>query len=166
MKLDKTNIKKTYYDAAECLLNTIPITSKRIAELKDQIRFLPESNIQGIDYSTERVQTSGISKSTELIALHNLSKKEVILKQIAEEEILIFRYKKALEILDANQQLIVQLRYFKNIPWESITDHLNYSRRQCIRIRDEAVATLAYYFYGPRALKHEIPDFLSKNELC
>lgn len=165
MKLKKSNIKKSYYEFTKCLLNTLPMSIKRVEELKTQIRWLSESSIQGIDYSSERVQTSGLSKQTEETAIMNIQEKERILKMIAEEEIMIYRYQKAIDILGDMHRQVLKLRYFKGMDWVMVADELAYSREQCIRIGNEAVSTLAYYFYGQKALKDEILMDFAKNDI-
>lgn len=166
MKINKSNIKKNYFEFTECLLNTLPISIKRVEELKTQIRWLSESCIKSIDYSNERVQTSNLSNQTEETALINIQSKKRVLKLIAEEEIMIFRYQKAIDTLEDKHRAILMWRYFKGLEWPEVSDKISYSRKQCMRLRDEAVSTLAFYFYGQRALKDEIMIDLLREELC
>lgn len=51
----------------------------------------------------------------------------------------------ALEKLDYPKYQIIVLRYMKRMKWEDIARQMNYSRRQCINIKDAALMELKKY---------------------
>jgi DNA-directed RNA polymerase specialized sigma subunit len=52
------------------------------------------------------------------------------------------RILKGLRQLEFTKYQIIVLRYIKRMPWEEIAIRMNYSRRQCINIKNAAVAEL------------------------
>ena len=55
---------------------------------------------------------------------------------------IIIDTKRLFELLDDNERLVMTAKYIKHIRWDFIEYHVFYSRRQAIRIHNEAVKKL------------------------
>lgn len=152
--IKKNMVIEEYYNATECLFSTLPIAMQRVEMLKEKLIECDETagEVRGINYSQERIKTSEISKSTELIALHNLKEKGQILEQITEEQELINKYTGCLRSLSSIDREIVEYRCFDRQPWDEISLKVKYSKKQCQNRLKESMAAMTVLLYGSRVL--------------
>lgn len=99
----------------------------------------------GIDYLKDRVQTSLSNeapferKILEVVEIKNRYKQRVLHQEIIKNEI-----REAIESLDDNvQKEILILRHIKFLDWAEISNIVNYSSRQCLRLYYKAISNLS-----------------------
>ena len=94
-----------------------------------------------------RIKGSSVPDQTGEAALLILTKyQDSILKlqnqiiELAEKEDLI---REMLIKMGPDEHRIIELRYFKKLDWCEISKKMNYSKRQCFRMREVAISQLA-----------------------
>lgn len=99
----------------------------------------------GIDYLKDRVQTTSSNeapferKILEIVEIKNRYKQRVLHQEIIKNEI-----REAIESLDDNvQKEILILRHIKFLDWAEISNIVNYSSRQCLRLYYKAISNLS-----------------------
>jgi len=164
MKVEKKHIKQEFISATECLLASIPIIQERINMMKDQLESIKnEKHIKGIDYSQERVSTSNISKTTEVIALNNIRDEEILKLKIKKEEDHLQWYQKSMSILTNDQKKIVKMRCFeRDVTWDNVMERMPYLSESTLkRSYASAIAQITLLYYGEIALNVKQPPFES-----
>ena len=120
---------------------------KKILELSEDV----DTGVDGIDYDKSIVLTSHASQVVEQIAISRAE-----LEAYYENAIRIHRdahesMTKALSILDPDERKIVIAVHVEKKNWTQVQHLVNWSRRTCIRRRNEGMAKLALYLYGESA---------------
>ena len=120
---------------------------RKIEELEREV----QTGVAGIDYGKDVVQSSGTDSIIEQIAI---SRSE--LEAYYENAVRIHRdahetMTKALSILDPDERKIVIAVHVDKKNWTQVQHLVNWSRRTCIRRRNEGMAKLALYLYGESA---------------
>lgn len=120
---------------------------KKILELSEEV----DTGVDGIDYDKSIVLTSHASQAVEQIAISRAE-----LEAYYDNAIRIHRdahesMTKALNILDPDERKIVIAVHVDKKNWTQVQHLVNWSRRTCIRRRNEGMAKLALYLYGESA---------------
>ena len=123
-------------------LTEIIIADKKIRAKKETAAALYElaTSVPGIDTTTLKVQTSSRSENeiiTKYLDLERELKKDIA--AVLEKKKKIY---KDLQILCGLEKEIMQLRYIGGLGWEDISEQVNLSVRQAMRIHDKALDKL------------------------
>jgi len=157
LKLEKKDIKDDYIRAAESIVVTMPLIKDRIDGMKEKLKFLKDDpRLKSLDYSQERVQTSGITKSTEVIALEFMRDETLLKLAIKEEEENYNWHIKKYKNLTVEQQRIIQEYIINEHTLEEVHQILFISERTIQRKYSQAIAKLAVCLFGTKALKDDI----------
>ena len=123
-------------------LTEIIIADKKIRAKKETAAALYElaTSVPGIDTTTLKVQTSSRSENeiiNKYLDLERELKKDIA--AVLEKKKKIY---KDLQILCGLEKDIMQLRYIGGLGWEDISEQVNLSVRQAMRIHDKALDKL------------------------
>lgn len=122
----------------EAKINDIDL---EIAELKD----LQSISIKGINYDN-LIRTNSLFSKTEMQVIKDLKIDQtisVLEYQKRHIERFLSKIKNALDSLEEQEKEIIQLKYFENELWRSITFKVNLEERQCRGIKRNALEKIA-----------------------
>lgn len=146
--------KKKYYKMAEECLKCYNLIIAHIEELKGELKEIDlEDGLQAINYSSNKISTTNkIKKIVEDTAINNITRRDLVLKQIELYEYKINRIKEAVESLEIREQKIITSKYIQGNQWYIVAHEENYSEKWCKKIRNTAINKLALVLYGKEAL--------------
>jgi len=157
MKLQRKHIKEEYITFTECVVASLPLIQQRIDGMKEKLNTLRDDpHLKTLDYSQERVQTSGITKSTEVIALENMREEAELKIVIKQEEKQLAWYMDHFKVLDQVSRDILHKKCFDGLSWEEVADELHVSRSTSIRIYKSSIVKLTVAYYGAKAMTDAI----------
>lgn len=95
-----------------------------------------------IDYSKDRVQTSGVTSSIENAVIRIVDLEQEINEDI--DELVCMKQKAREEMNKATgiENIILEMRYLENMDWEEIAYRLNYSLPAVYKIHGQALKTI------------------------
>lgn len=149
-----TRIKSAYYKRLCRRLEDYKFHAQAIRDAEKKILELSEdvdTGVDGVTYDKINVMTSPTSQVVEQIAISRAE-----LAAYYENAVRIHRdahesMTKALGILDPDERKIVIAVHVDKKNWTQVQHLVNWSRRTCIRRRNDAMAKLALYLYGESA---------------
>ena len=149
-----TRIKTGYYKRLCRSLEDYKFHAQAIRDAQEKLDELGrevETGVTGIDYGKDVVQSSGTDSIIERIAISRAE-----LEAYYENAVRIHRdahesMTKALSILESDERKIVIAVHVDKKNWTQVQHMVNWSRRTCIRRRNEGMAKLALYLYGESA---------------
>lgn len=88
--------------------------------------------------------TSFMISSTEKSAIDRIESKKALdlHEQIAKSQTIVESIEAALEVLEPKEKTFIELRYFKSLPYNEITDKMNQSERAIFEIKKRAIGKL------------------------
>jgi DNA-directed RNA polymerase specialized sigma subunit len=146
--------KKEYYKMAEECLKSYNLIRGHIEELKNELKEIDiEDGISAVDYSKAKTSsTNKIGRVAEETAIKNITRTDLVMKQIELYTCKLNRIKEAVDSLDSREVKIIKSRYIKGKQWYIIADEENYSEKWCKKIRNTAINKLSLVLYGKKAL--------------
>ncbi len=103
-----------------------------------------------IDYSKDKVQTSGVGSTYENQVIRKVDKIEAIKRKIAQTQRKVDEVERALKVLNEAEREIVELKCIQCLPYFQFTYKIHRSERSAKYIKKEAIRKLAVALYGER----------------
>lgn len=146
--------RKEYYKMTEECLKSYNLIMAHIEDLKNELKEIDlEDGLVAIDYSTSKISpTNKIRKVVEETAISNITRRDLVMKQIELYEYKLNRIMESLDSLDSREQKIIKSKYIEGKQWYIVADEENYSEKWCKKIRNAAINKLALVLYGKEAL--------------
>ncbi|SKC82995.1 hypothetical protein [Maledivibacter halophilus] len=146
--------KKEYYKMAEECLKSYNLVVAHVEELKRELKEIDmEDGIKAINYlSSKTSPTNKIEKVVEDTAISNITRKDLVLKQIELYEYKISKIEEAINSLEEKEQKIIESKYIQGNQWYIVAHEENYSEKWCKKIRNTAINKLTLVLYGKEAL--------------
>ncbi|MCT4543280.1 MAG: hypothetical protein N4A63_07045 [Vallitalea sp.] len=127
----------------ERILSNYRYYKKMIQVYKNRLE--QDNTIKGISYDKEKTQaTNKFHSDVET----NVLKNEELQYRIDSLQNTINNIDNALNLLDGDERIVLQKYYINNLSWVAITQQVHISRRQCIRIRDDAIDKMQSIFFS------------------
>lgn len=146
-------IKKEYTRAVKDTLKCFSVLTGHLEMLKSRLDDLKgNSGLRGLSLSNTSVQTSNISRQTELTALQNIDDEKEIIGDIKRCEKKIEILKAGISKLDPQIAEIITKRYIESKSWSKVEDEMFISERNGISKVNSGIETLAIIFYGDRVI--------------
>lgn len=145
---------KEYYKMTEECLKSYNLIMAHIEELKNELKEIDlEDGLVAIDYSTSKISpTNKIRKVVEETAINNITRRDLVMKQIELYRYKLNRIKEAVDSLDSREKKIIKSKYIEGKQWYIVADEENYSEKWCKKIRNVAINKLSLVLYGKEAL--------------
>lgn len=123
-------------------------------ELEEQ-----EDGVSAITYGEPGSKTNKFNSATENAAIKNIERKErlkrSIKKTIRRETTQIKMIDNALKALPETERKIIEMFYIEGNQWRNVAFEINYSVRQCINLRNEAMGNIMLTINGKNIKESE-----------
>ena len=140
MKRDKLFIE------AECKLYSYKENKIDIKNITEELKLIEielESKYplrgHSILYTDVKVQNSKTASSIEEWLLYQNKEYDRLLNKKIKKEKEINKIKNALELLNSNEKIIIEMRYFERKAWSDVADKVGYSKSYCKTLRVKSI---------------------------
>lgn len=160
--MDKKELEKNCIELTEDMLKEYKHISNFIDRTEEKLKDMGlEENITtvgAVTYDSIQVSpTYNIGRMTERKALDRVEEEMELKIALYENK----KLKKEIERLVSNLKPIhrdvIQYRYLDCLEWIEIVEEMNYSKRQLINKKKEAIKSIAVELYGVKVFKEEEP---------
>ena len=149
-----TRIKPAYYKRLCRRLEDFKFHGRAIKDAEEKLRELRqevETGVGAIDYSKDIVLTSSSSSIVERIAISRAELEAYYEHRVRAQKEAHESMQKGLACLDPVERQIILAIHTERKSWTQVQHMVNWSRRTCIRRRNEGMGKLALYLYGESA---------------
>ncbi len=101
--------------------------------------------------------TFNIGRMTERKALDRVEEEMELKIELYENKKLKNKIERLVNNLSPTHREVIQYRYLESLEWIEIADIMNYSKRQLINKKNEAIRSIAVELYGVKVFKEEEP---------
>lgn len=127
-------------------------------ELKDMKLEENITTVGAINYDSIQVSpTYNIGRMTERKALDRVEDETELRIELYENKKLKNKIERLVSNLSTTHKEVIQYRYLEGLEWMEIVDVMNYSKRQLINKKNEAIKSIAVELYGVKVFKEEEP---------
>lgn len=149
-----TRIKPAFYKRLCRNLEEYTLHGQAIRDAQEKLDELErevETGVTGINYGKDVVQSSNTDSIIERIAISRAELAAWYEHRIRSSKAAHELMTKALGVLTKEERAVVVMKHCRRFYWNEIAEELDYSDRQCRRLRNAGMAKLALYIYGEQA---------------
>jgi DNA-directed RNA polymerase specialized sigma24 family protein len=155
-------LQKSCIDLTEEMLKKykyiIKFIEGREKEIKDMGLEDNTTTMAAISYDSIQVSpTYNIGRMTERKALDRIEEETELKIELYENKKLKNKIERLVNNLSPIHKEVIQYRYLESLEWIEIADIMNYSKRQLINKKNEAIRSIAVELYGIKVFKEEEP---------
>ena len=153
-------LQKSCIDLTEEMLKKykyiIRFIEGREKEIKDMELEENTTTMAAISY-IQVSPTFNIGRMTERKALDRVEEEMELKIELYENKKLKNKIERLVNNLSSTHREVIRYRYLESLEWIEIADIMNYSKRQLINKKNEAIRSIAVELYGVKVFKEEEP---------